>query len=402
LNDFPRLYLSIDNCFASKRWTRPIDWMELVKKEFGIYFVEASADTECDPLYNGLEYMKDWIADVKKAEQKTGVKVANLYSGHGTYSTLGLCHTDGRVRDRIFTYWLKPMIDSAYKLNAGLGFFCHALPQHIVQNYSLFCTAKDELYRKLSEAATYAAEQYGINIGIEQMYSPHQIPWTLSGTEEMMRSIFTKYGKILYTTIDTGHQSGQHKFVIPSRELIYNEIETAKSTGNLRGLWLGTEKAYEYFFNAVDTPVKKRKQIINKIFQEIESHPNLFSKSEDCDTYKWIEKIGKYSPIIHLQQTDGTVSAHWPFTPELNKKGIISGRKFIDCLYKSFSKPDPPNMPDRVKKIYLTLEMFTGTSAINYDQIQDIKLSADYWRTIIPEDGMTLDEIYRKTGDKYA
>ena len=48
----PKLSLAIDNRFASKRWTRPADWMQLIK-DLGITLVEASADTECDPLYLG-------------------------------------------------------------------------------------------------------------------------------------------------------------------------------------------------------------------------------------------------------------------------------------------------------------------------------------------------------------
>src|SRR5208337_321025 len=97
--DFPRVYLAIDNCFASKRWTQPMEWMEFVQRA-GLNHVEASADTEADPLSCGEEYMKDWTEEVARCEKSTGVKVVNLYSGHGTYTTLGLCHTDKRVRQR--------------------------------------------------------------------------------------------------------------------------------------------------------------------------------------------------------------------------------------------------------------------------------------------------------------
>ena len=85
----PRVYLAIDNCFASKRWTRPMDWTSMIK-EFGINHVEASADNECDPLYTDPAYLQDWLEDVESVCEKTGVKVANLYSGHGTYTLLGL------------------------------------------------------------------------------------------------------------------------------------------------------------------------------------------------------------------------------------------------------------------------------------------------------------------------
>src|SRR5208283_4669039 len=125
----PRIHLAIDNCFASKRWTEPREWLDLCGS-MGLKYVEASADTEADPLYMGSEYMEDWTAEVARCEQDSGVKVVNLYSGHGTYTTLGLAHHDRRVRDRIRDLWLRPMLAAAEKLHAGLGFFCHAFPDH--------------------------------------------------------------------------------------------------------------------------------------------------------------------------------------------------------------------------------------------------------------------------------
>lgn len=52
----PKIYLAVDNCFASKRWTKPAEWMELLGR-MGIACVEASADNECDPLYMDKEYI---------------------------------------------------------------------------------------------------------------------------------------------------------------------------------------------------------------------------------------------------------------------------------------------------------------------------------------------------------
>ena len=80
---YPRIYLAIDNCFASKRWSTPADWMKVIS-DAGIYYVEASADNECDPLYSGTDFLKDWCSDVRAHSADTGVRIANLYSGHGT------------------------------------------------------------------------------------------------------------------------------------------------------------------------------------------------------------------------------------------------------------------------------------------------------------------------------
>ncbi|MBO5959805.1 MAG: hypothetical protein J6Q65_06755, partial [Lentisphaeria bacterium] len=81
---YPKIYLGLDNCVASKRWSEPAHWMNLCEK-CGVYYVEASADNEIDPLYTTADYLDDWAAAVLADANKTGVKVANLYSGHGTY-----------------------------------------------------------------------------------------------------------------------------------------------------------------------------------------------------------------------------------------------------------------------------------------------------------------------------
>lgn len=91
-------------------------------KELGIHYIEASADTELDPLYMGHTYLYDWVRQVREAEAKYGVKVANLYSGHGSYTTLGLTHPDGHVRRNLIDNWFFPLLRAAAELDAGAGF----------------------------------------------------------------------------------------------------------------------------------------------------------------------------------------------------------------------------------------------------------------------------------------
>lgn len=53
------------------------------------------------------------------------------------------------------------------------------------------------------------------------------------------------------------------------------------------------------------------------------------------DPYLWLEKAGKYSPIVHLQQSQLGKSLHWPFTKEYNEQGHITAEKVIESLEKS-------------------------------------------------------------------
>src|ERR1035438_3254410 len=170
----PKIYLAIDNCFAAKRWTRPADWARIIM-DMGIRYVEASADNECDPLYSDPGYLEDWLQNVESAFEQTGVRVASLYSGHGTYATVGLASPDRRNQERIQNQWLKVMIRNAARLRAGLGFFCHAFNEDILQDPAAYAAAEEGLYCRLAELAEYARAHRAKFIAVEQRYSPHQI-----------------------------------------------------------------------------------------------------------------------------------------------------------------------------------------------------------------------------------
>ena len=387
----PEIYLAIDNCFASKRWTKPLEWMEVIK-DLGVWFVEASADNECDPLYTSIEYLEDWTDEVNKCTSKTGVEVSSLYSGHGTYATLGLAHTDIRIREKFLNEWLKKMVDTCVKVDAGLGFFCHAFPVSVLMDPKAYESYERDLYNKLAELSKYASGKGLKFISLEQMYSPHQIPWTIKGAEKLIKTVSGKDSPF-YITIDTGHQSGQRKFLKPDSSRIGEYIKTIKEKREVCGIWLGSEYADKILDDAVNTPELSIESQIIKIEKDMEKYPYLFAEYEDGDTYAWLGKLGCYSPIIHLQQTDGNSSSHRPFTQEYNKTGIIDGGKVLRAIYDSYINGAPDGFPPKCEKLYLTLEVFSGTADYNRDILFRLKKSVEYWRQYIKEDGMRLDEI---------
>ncbi|MBQ3100802.1 MAG: hypothetical protein IJC50_07420 [Clostridia bacterium] len=385
----PKIYLAVDNCFASKRWTEPAEWMDVISS-IGLNYVEASADTECDPLYMGTDYMKRWSDKVNAASDKTGVKVANLYSGHGTYATLGLAHTDPEVRGRFLNEWLKPMCVTAASVNAGLGFFCHAFSDSVLQCPERYEEFTDNLYDNLAELAVFASSCGCNPIGVEQMYSPHQIPWTVSGARNLINEVAKRSGNTpFYITIDVGHQSGQRKFLKPDRAEIESDIEKFRNGDNVPSLWLGSKTAFELF----ESPDRSVKDTADMIEKDMDKYPYMFAGYDDGDTYKWLSELGCYSPIVHLQQTNGVSSSHLPFTKECNEKGIITGEKVFNALYNAYNQPDDDSMPIKPDSVYLTLEMFTGTADINRAALIRMRESVDYWRSFIPEDGIKLSEL---------
>ena len=78
---YPKIYLTLDNCFAIKRWTEPAQWMSLVK-EIGFDSVQASFDNEIDFLYSPDWYMEKWFARIEEQEKRTGVSVDTFYTGY--------------------------------------------------------------------------------------------------------------------------------------------------------------------------------------------------------------------------------------------------------------------------------------------------------------------------------
>lgn len=389
--ELPKIYLAVDNCFASKRWTNPGDWMSIIA-DMGVNHVEASADNEIDPLYSTEIYRQKWLDEVVNESNRTGVNICNLYSGHGTYSTTGLTHEEASVRDHIMDDWIKKMIDTASNLGAGLGFFCHAFNNTVLQDKEKYFFHLDDLYERLASLAEYAAHQGLKSLGVEQMYTPHQVPWTMKGARDLLRNIFNRSEKPFFITIDVGHQSGQRKFLKPDQIYLEELLNAVKSGSKIENSWLGIDKAYEMVHEAANDPVSKQEMRINEILELADQHNYLFAEYDDGDPYYWLQALGCYSPIIHLQQTDGYVSNHWPFNDKFNARGIIDGKKVLESIRNSYLQIDA-GMPPKCNEIYLTIEVFAGTSEIPYDIIKKLEESVLYWRDFIPEDGLTLDEL---------
>lgn len=367
-----------------------MDWAKVIN-DMGVKYIEASADTELDPLFMGEDYLKRWVEEVKKVEDITGVKVANLYSGHGTYCTLGLAHTDADVRNRMKEKWFKPMIKTAAEIKAGIGFFAHAFADYILQDAELYNVYVELLYNNLAELNEYAGRVGCTAMGLEQMYSPHQVPWRIKETKKLLKEVTLRSGHDFYFTEDVGHH--HIKFVKPSAQEIAAAFKSFIETSDIYGLWLGTIQTYELFKKSKAECGQISKESLSRIFEEIEKNPHMFAEPEDGDCYEWIRRLGCYSPIIHLQQSDGFVSAHKHFTPENNKCGKIEPVKLLQALKESYDTPREKDMPRRCENIYLTLEAFTSTASINNDTLADYQASVDYWRKYIPEDGMTLNKL---------
>lgn len=383
---YPKIYLAIDNCFASKRWTRPDEWAKVIA-ELGVQYIECSADTELDPLYMGPDYLRDWPALVKTAQKECGVKVCNLYSGHGTYSTLGLAHTDQRVRRHLMESWFKPLIRIAADMDAGMGFFAHCFSLSTLADGEKYSKQYNILIDELAELNVYAAEVGCKYLSVEQMYSPNQIPFTIYGAHLLIREVSYRSKLPFYFTEDVGHHC--KKYVKPTRKDILDHFNRKDSS-----IWLGGTETSVLFDNALVEGVMNE-EICQRILDDMGCMPWMFSMQEDTDCYEWLRRIGRHSPIIHLQQTDGNSSSHLPFT----KSGIIEGQKVLRALKESYDRPYYLGMPEQCSEVYLTLEIFSGTAQTPREILDNYRASVEYWRQFIPTDGMPLDALVAALGD---
>ena len=132
---------------------------------------------------------------------------------------------------------------------------------------------------------------------------------------------------------------------------------------------------------------------------EMDEHPNLFAKEEDGDLYAWARRVGRYCPIVHLQQTDGKRSAHQPFTDEFNAQGIVDPAKLLGAMAASFAtEPGGGNYPPACQRVCLTLEIFSATMDMPEDILSRLGDSVAYWRRFVPRDGLPLDELAAACG----
>lgn len=90
---------------------------------------------------------------------------------------------------------------------------------------------------------------------------------------------------------------------------------------------------------------------------------------EDRNPYLWLEKLARYAPIVHLQQTDGRYDRHWPFTPERCREGIIDGDRVLAALRRAGATD-----------ALLLLEIGHPFEERDDHVLRDLELSVEYWR----------------------
>lgn len=391
---YPKIYLTLDNCFAIKRWTKPSEWMPLIKK-IGFQSVQASFDNEIDFLYSPEWYLEQWFSEVERVERETGIRVDTFFTGYQTYRTAGLAHADREMADYLKREWMEKAVRWLGKRQSHMGVSFFAMTDEVLQNPERYSKVYNEVIERFADIAKCAAENK-IYFCSEAMYAPHQPSWTIKGTKKFLKDCYAKNGNPIYTTVDVGHMVGQRRFRRPSRHQIEESIETARPEMVRPGFWIGAEHTVELWKQAVEEKAG-RERLIEEIMEDINRYEYLFSDGEeDSSPYAWLEELACYSPILHMQQTNGVASSHAAFTEKTNKDGIIKGKELLQAIAKSYEKETEEGMPPKVDKIYLAFEIFGANAEYSYEIVDKLTETAKYWKTFVPEDGIVLDKLLEK------
>ncbi|MBC2022903.1 hypothetical protein [Listeria booriae] len=397
MTNYPKLYLGIDNCFAIKRWVEPETWIPLLK-EIGVNYAEASFDNEIDFLYSPQWYINDWFDRLTAAEEKYDFKVKSFYSGYQTYRTAGLAHPNPQMANNLVDNFFLPVLNKIKQRHCSIGFSVHTYPENVLQNPEKFYKVQKEVWDRYAKLVNYSKSHGNTPICVEQMYTPAQSPWTIKSNINFIRYVYALNKGPIYTTIDVGHVVGQRKHRFPAKSEIIDALAKQIKSNDLV-IWLGGNETYQLWDELLynnDTLEEKAK----KIMISMAKYPYLFSNNtDDCNPYKWLEELACYSPLMHLQQTNGISAPHAPFSKENNEKGIINGKEFLEAIKKAYDKHEKQpleNMPPIVDEIYLNFELFFPSTEPSRVVIEQMKETVAFWREFIPKDGLTVDELLAK------
>lgn len=384
----PKIYLGIDNCFALKRWTTPAEWAKVIK-DLGMYYVEAVPDLEAEPLITPKDYQRDWIDQVNEVQAKEGVKTVMIYSNDSTYDTTGFAHPDPRVRRHIVDKWFTGFCEIAAGIGADIGYFVHGLSENIMYDPAARRQAQEYVTQCMVDVNRIAEEAGVDKVALEQMYTPHQPPFTIDTMLQLMQTIKRRSGKDFYVTEDVGHHCPFYNR--PNPDELREAYKRYTKDGYI-SVWLGSRKAQELFTQKQGD--KLNEDILKAIMADMDENVGMFSTPRDTDCYEWLREMGCYSPVIHIQQTDGTFSSHKGFTAENNAKGKIHPVKILEAIKESYEKiGQREDMPKPCEDIYLIQELYLSTKDIGYQGLHTLRESTDYLRQFIPRDGMTISEL---------
>jgi D-erythrulose 1-phosphate 3-epimerase len=100
------------------------------------------------------------------------------------------------------------------------------------------------------------------------------------------------------------------------------------------------------------------------------------TSGDDRDPYAWLEQLGAFAPVIHLQQSDAEADHHWPFTAARNAAGRIEADSVLAALDASGAE-----------EVELVLEVIPSFEQDDDLVLAELVESAAHWRAALGRHG---------------
>jgi sugar phosphate isomerase/epimerase len=122
-------------------------------------------------------------------------------------------------------------------------------------------------------------------------------------------------------------------------------------------------------FESMDMPIPMR------LVLDVDHGDMASPNPDDTDPYAWLRAFGNVSPVIHLKQSKRDKGGHWPFTPEHNAEGKITGEEVLAALEASGAE-----------EAMLILELsHREREPAELRVLPDLTASVTYWRQFVAD-----------------
>ena len=300
MTQYPKIYLTMDNSFATKRWTKPDEWARVIR-ELGVSCVEASADTEADPFYCGEDYLLGGSTKVLRrpveARRAGGQLLHRLHDLSHSRAGAPRPRHQGADRERLAEG------DGPHCL-AGQGGAGILHPRLLRERAAGSCALRRRARRSCTTTWPRWPATRGRSGRSRSSWSrctprtssrgpsrgrfatcarshaaaafPHTWPWT-RGTRQ-----------------DSGCSSG------PTREPSSEAL-----AGQGPEPYLGPDSAFASSRQAPRRRPAAQKDAVARIETEMDRFPHLFARRADCDLYGWLQRWAATPPSFTCSRPTG-------------------------------------------------------------------------------------------------
>ena len=321
--------IGVNAAFMTRRYEEPESWAKIIS-DLGFDYVSFDSDA-LDWFYSGdSDYVLRTAEKTRGIFESAGLKIVDYLTGVAPYRFFGLAHKDPEARAQMYR-WMEGAIEIAATLGAeSVSGRFDAFSVEVQADPVAFQARYDELMRQYKALALQAKKRGLSAIGIEQMYVPSLVPYTIAGSKKYFADANegNEEGAVIRPVVDTGHACGQNYGVS------------------------GDDLYYE----------------------------------------KWLEEFGVLGNTVHIQQTRRTGSDHAPFNRD-GSGGDVKISQIVHALALSaenYTRNSLSRFVPVPENIYLVLEALPSTADTEEKVLDGLQQSIDYLRTAIPKGGIDL------------